>query len=556
MNQTANSNQQTYRAPPWRRGPSKTAASTSTEVLSTHPAPKRTLLARMTDALAVNAICCMSALAWMWSKEKMCWVHPDGWLEATFKNMLPGQEAKCSCQRAALNAARSRQVNWVTTSADWVLSGCTQRGIPGFCKASDNVRKCVELGFSLSKEKFAKLTADFPQFHVLSGTHAHDHPLAHARTKFASAVLVDSLPKHLSRVVDLFGNPQSNEWTRHRTEGTRIDTLVSLVTPKDYIRSVEKWGDLVNRDYVQSGQLRDYMNEPFIQDADGLLSIHTLYYLTKKEIATVLAGKRKMLYALVHRFKGLEGSLNEGEQTWKKKRVGDFYFVTQKNVVTGEAYSHPDIEWIFEQGSWAHSTGSEHGMGWTTQLICEDTFLVKFTACPASICEVDFHPVLGEKVLPFDTFEEDLVNGIVTVKLGNTRETYTDIDSLAFKEMRAVVSGKARTPEQLKDHLAGTKRAMKKKETLTSHSVGCTALASFFIDVDKDLRLISAMNMASEEQRHELSSALSGYVMFSQRDIVNRTLQMVATAASFAPGGSAVSNLVLKGRDVYAQPHK
>jgi len=158
--------------------------------------------------------------------------------------------------------------------------------------------------FRTFRKLFPRITPD----PGLAFTH-HDHPVAHTATLVGIRFMQQGL-KPNDRCLDIFGNPNGNEqfnnFQRRRlrrrgvTAVPHIDTLVKMHSAMDAVRAKTKWGperDDAGFPRYAYGGLDSIPPDHF----DVFMSVHTLYYMTMREIALLLSiNKNARLVALVN----------------------------------------------------------------------------------------------------------------------------------------------------------------------------------------------------------------------------------------------------------------
>jgi len=107
------------------------------------------------------------------------------------------------------------------------------------------------------------------------------------------------------------------------------------------------------------------------------ISIHTLYYLSDYQIASLLRPSGSRMIALVHRHSGIQGSLFNGECTYGKKGAT----VEQVNALTGERYVHRDLSWLWDSSTKVVYTDAG-GFVWTFHMVSKETWIIVLTATP------------------------------------------------------------------------------------------------------------------------------------------------------------------------------
>jgi len=420
--------------------------------------------------------------------------------------MSPGK-ARCSCEKNACRWAWTGNWNYKGMyQTEYVPAGVEEKGIgkvlPGF-----PAKKIYPLRYSLKPDEFELLARRFPEWQFI-GAHggSHDHPVAHTSTRLASERLMDSLPRGTVEnpkiYLDLNGNPSANEAYMARTPGIKIVTFVELITPKDYIRKNTKWGP----QFAPNGEARwvNWAVRDIPRDfadvgdtIDGIISIHTAYYYDPQEIINLLAwAPRANFHALMHKFDGHNGHLNNNEQSWVKKPRGAQMIITQTNVASGEAYEHPDNSWWFSHDSFACDFDA---MGWTTNLMCDETFRITATHCPAIQARMStscyqikpLMPVAPHSTARAQTQAQIAATQVVEVSLYGAVTKMPIVPDLVpfFGDMRRTVINRPRTAKQYQDHVSRCKVSAKSVMTSTKVSVDAQQLSdiarfSFFIDYE------------------------------------------------------------------------
>lgn len=258
------------------------------------------------------------------------------------RDMEPFKKASCTCERAACRQAWTWNEPGVLQT-EFVANGNYHKGVGELSK--DRIKKVMPLTYRLSDAQFKWLHEKFPDYHFVQvKSDGHDHPISHTITQIAAYEMMCSIRKGAA-VLDIHGNPSANSRLR-KSLGMDIQTVVAKVTAKDYIRSATKWR---SEDYIEGPYLRDMSTDvkfsPILKTKDVITSVHTSYYYSLDEINAVLAGAadQAIWVAIMHKFEGESGTLNNGELRW----VRDGGDIVQTNVATGEVYRHPDNrEWF------------------------------------------------------------------------------------------------------------------------------------------------------------------------------------------------------------------
>jgi len=259
--------------------------------------------------------------------------------------------------------------------------------------------------------------------------------------------------------------------------------------------------------------------------------------MQRNELVELLrrAKKGAVLHALVHRHKEWKGTINEGEQEYEKFVSGGVTFVKQTNALTGESYSHPDVEWLFQSDNWAEASQSAdgeihrstHGLAWTINKACADTYYIKMVSCPARACAVTLTG--GEAEESADAKAERLLftKQQVVQSIVGEPVSYTAVAPTTFQQMKLHSAGKARTADQFKDHLSAVKRAMRKNNE-DKHDATQTALASFMHNFDADCSATMRSFTASHNKVVEFKQVLAGQAPIGFYGALDKCLAVAA----------------------------
>jgi hypothetical protein len=365
----------------------------------------------------------------------------------------------------------------------------------------------------------------------------HDHPIAHLSTELGEMEMVDSLVRDNVQYVDLFGNGH-----RDAKYKRNCINMFALKTPKDYIRY----------------QTRGHRDVPFDMDKlvgpeavfgkiDHITCTHGMYYLSMEQIgALVNHSQRRRFHALVHRHSQTHGVLNAGEQEYWIDYNG---MVTQKNVTTGEYYTHPTLEPLFHQFSARTKAG---GVTWTVKSAGGDQFLFEFVGCPNSIC-TEFENV---QVLRSKSWEEFSYSNISVCKFlswtwmsAATTEGRVSIEDLdLFSKLRRYVAGKARTPRLKTETMNLARRLCNKMDIISIHGGGAhdipVASMNDYVEVafyvDQKTELDTALSFHREN--HRTMTVLNKYYETGvmPRDFTALTGAAVVSARTISEAASGV----------------
>uniref|UniRef100_A0AAU8HXR0 Methyltransferase n=1 Tax=Pleurotus pulmonarius virga-like virus 1 TaxID=3231516 RepID=A0AAU8HXR0_9VIRU len=374
--------------------------------------------------------------------------------------MKIGADARCDCERTSCKEAWAWNVPGVFET-DWVQPGSYHRGW-GKYEPTSAPRRVMPLNFNLSADQIKYLHEQHPGWlFVTTGTGFHDHPVAHATTQIATYNLFHSLPK--GTFLDLHGNPSGAERFNEERNGRKVKVMCNVESAKDVLRKKTKWGPAKVGDnirYIESA-LRDLVRDhtELVSSLDGFTSVHTLYYYNPSELPGILAAsKGKVLTAIMHRFVGESGVLNNGEQAWRRVRGEDgVCLIEQTNKLTGEKYTHPDNERWFTNHSWApyrgtdmagHDLNEENSLVWDCNMAGAGTYLLRI--CSATLREAN----LDASYVPEKEYVKPVKNSDAYVKKhckveltsfsGTTEVTIPPAYQPLFQEARLKMLGATR----------------------------------------------------------------------------------------------------------------
>jgi len=472
------------------------------------------------------------------------------------EQMRPYKDAICACERKACKAAWSMNAPGVFQN-QFVAPGAFQKGV-GEVAASHMLKRVMPVNFRLSTDEFKTLSKRFPDWYfqqVASG--GHDHPISHVTAQVASFEAVAKLSR--KRVLDVHGNPSANEATMlQRDDSPRFTTVVSLETPKDYLRQATKWGPEMRgaqrRYHVASG-LRDIANHPdrIAHDKDAFLSVHTGYYYPMKEIANMMAcSPGAPATFIMHRFEGQSGVINGGELSWVKDENG---YVTQTNVKTGERYWHPDNSHWFNTNSWTNksqleaatdNSGALNSLTWTVNMVCEGTFVITAVAITSKAAHLD---PLRLSIMPGD--DAVLRYGGVDIAVGDERHfvPIPGTHAKLFDELRSKMNFKLRDDKKFQAHVntceAKAKLYQKEEGLITSSKVlSNIQLASFWVDFETDCKANAQLGESAAWMVRDQKLALTGTSMARGNVFTTHVMRSVVAALSAKDKGSCFASIV------------
>jgi hypothetical protein len=405
------------------------------------------------------------------------------------------------------------------------------------------LRLMLPVPYALHRDKLKALKLDFPGvfFHCRDNSN-HDHPFSHAVTMIGTRFMQRKM-RSGTKILDVYGNPNAcdkfNSSQIHADSPKFMKAVVSRSCPADYIREVNKWGPFFDEnegvERYHRGDLMSLVRSGEIEKYDVLQMVHTLYYIPFEELAAALAapGKR-VAYALVHRHRGTKGSLNDGEQTFEKKWVGDVKLLRQLNVATGSVYVHPDLTdvlfaerkvWLPKQpmeysdsrGKRAESVSTD-GLTWECHIVNDDTWVVEFVSYrepDAGHGGVDYAAMWNDDSDVYDddflatpstspTSEVQLYDSHVVIPTVDGKFLSLDIPCKElFNHLRARCSGRERTPKLLEE-LISTANHLVQPSTLFGDKVGMrcppdkiydVAMAAWAIDVLKEANIVDQISL-------------------------------------------------------------
>jgi hypothetical protein len=250
-----------------------------------------------------------------------------------------------------------------------------------------------ELDYGLTEDQFQKLSKRFPGVaFVQTGMGAHDHPIAHTSYRVVWENVFKKL-KPGDKVCDISGNPDYNERFNRNQKGRNapivVDTFCKVQSTKDSIRAKTRWGPQVKdgatrwEELTLNDMYRNDENRRRFAGYNVFLMNHVIYYYTFEEVNKLLQlNPDSVLYATIHKLDGQKGTINCGEQEFEKDFVTGK--VVQKNVETGETYSHRDPAPWFSKFAYADVNGA---MAWTVNKGCDDTFILTVTSTTPNLVE-------------------------------------------------------------------------------------------------------------------------------------------------------------------------
>jgi hypothetical protein len=216
-------------------------------------------------------------------------------------------------------------------------------------------------------ESNARLFAErFPGylFNVIDGaTDKHPHPISATERKITEMMVYQKLEELIGKkkqIIDIGGSA-----IRNQTRGNVWSTCPELLTGdvirnlKNKSRGVRKWCVHKVQDCV------------CVSDVCGYMAIHSLYYLSQKEILD-LVSTGKPLVASMHLFDHMKGSFSNGEAQYE---VTDEDNVIMQVNGNHHGYAHPLCSWIYGD----YYRCDDKAMIWTRE-VYNDTSIITFVS--------------------------------------------------------------------------------------------------------------------------------------------------------------------------------
>jgi len=375
----------------------------------------------------------------------------------------------------------------------------------------------------------------------------HDHPISHLANELNEIEMVEPLVNSGELWIDLFGNGG-----RDRKYKRKCINMYTLATPKDYIR------------YQNIGTTDVPFDMDKLCDVKGVYGkinhvtiTQALYYLSMEQIGRIVnvhSGRR--LHALIHRHSKTRGELNAGEQEYCIDGNG---VVTQRNVATGEPYSHPTLEPLFHQFSARTSHG---GVAWTIRAAGGDSFIIDFVGCPNTVC-TDFVNVQKMKEQSWEEYE---YNNISVQKFlhwtwmsATTSEGRVLIEDLElFSTLRRYVAGKQRTPRLKTETMNYARRLCNKNDIISIHGGGCSDIpvasmsnyveVAFYVDMKSELDVA----LSFHKDNSKMMVALNKYYSDGQlpRDFTAITGAAIVSARTISDAANSVLDSITRAQEV------
>lgn len=459
------------------------------------------------------------------------------------RDMVPFAKAACTCERAACRQAWTWNEPGVFQT-EFVANGNYHKGVGEVSK--DRIKKVMPLNYRLSDAQFKLLHDRFPDYHFVQvKSDGHDHPISHTITQIAAYEMMCSIRKNAA-VLDIHGNPSSNARLR-KSLGMDIQTVVAKVSAKDYIRSATKWR---GEDYIEGPYIRDMTTDPKFKDIlktkDVLTSVHTSYYYSHDEINSVLGGAadQAIWVAIMHKFEGDSGTLNNGELRW----VRDGSEIVQTNVATGEVYRHPDNrEWFVRDSHCpfdlvkaledadskekiASLQNSMQSLAWTKTEVTPGTYRFLAVRVPNSVAWMDLR---GDYTKP--VWEPK----VVKTSVGGATQEFVLRPELAsfYGECVKLAVYKNRSEKQFQLHVGAVKSKAKNivggdgsKVDATAEELAAIIIASFWGNVAAEVTTDATFKACAQWYVRTQVAAAEGRHILKADNFVKVALSIVGKA--------------------------
>jgi len=429
----------------------------------------------------------------------------------------------------------------------------------------------IRVPYALTKAVIGRLSSAWPgMFFASSGPNNHDHPVAHTNTMVSTRIMQRMFAAG-SRILDIFGSPNSNEAFNSSQSKARnpkhATTLVNKNCPADFIREVNKWGPRTtvkgNVRYVEGGLL-DFDDE-FYTQFDQLQMVHTLYYVEEEWLCRALHvdGGPKRALALVHRHEGTHGFLNGGEQEYWVR--GDA--VKQKNVSSGSVYYHRNITpfWFSERKEWYsdHAEMKGKGLAWEVHYMCPGSWVIEIVPIEAAKIDPDAQTTDWEqRFRSADSFEGvnvepspprktmlPLPDGKVVELVAENQTLLNALDRRAVGKPRTGPLGKKLFDDlvQTATHLVHPGALFPDKEPLdvAPHQIIDHVISAFVNGVDRELTMADAVSVLRPILFEHAVAVKSGFRSYDRMDealdILRSVLPVVRTVLPETYGKTVAS---------------
>lgn len=297
--------------------------------------------------------------------------------------------------------------------------------------------------------------------------------------------------------------------TQHKGR-TFVHGLCPLLTPSDVYRN-SKYKELVPD--------ASFCNHTMEQVSDGVctcvdhavaaIAVHSAYYLNPVDIVRFLKLKGITLFAVVHRFKELEGSIHE--------MVYNKYGIEVVAKIAGESYQHSSLDWLDAPGS---ALNTEAGtLGWHLETRIGMTWVYAFYYSPVAAPEITlqfenavtdlqaFGSInLGKLNTQHATHIASLVNfdldlPMTAISIGGYLEVVMEsktkviIPKPCFHELLFTISMTPRTADNFTTHISKAKRMLldyKMSPEMRSKIIGPLTVLTFFWNAKEEEAILQA----------------------------------------------------------------
>jgi hypothetical protein len=210
--------------------------------------------------------------------------------------------------------------------------------------------KKTEVSSKMERERSIKVLAHFNKkqleyvqktyfdYEVITGNDHHNHPIAALERKIVERKIISKLRSVESDgwIHDIGGSAVRN---RNRM---KVHSTCPVLTPEDEVRDLS----FIGMPNYCKHKIQDCNCLP-IDEISGYMSIHSLYYLTPKDVHHLLwRGRARVMMAAVHMFESTAGSFCNGEIV--------YHLDSNMNIVcnaagTLSAYKHDSMQWLRDE---------------------------------------------------------------------------------------------------------------------------------------------------------------------------------------------------------------
>jgi hypothetical protein len=230
---------------------------------------------------------------------------------------------------------------------------------------------------SVSTTQLAKIQETFPDWNFEFGNERfHDHPLGATERAVCESIAIEQIGRQFGDVsiTDIGGNAN-----RHaRSNRLHIHSCNPILSSNDVLRRTRYE---TNANYCDESSL----DCKFVPDV--YLSVHSLYYLSQKDLLELVYRSRKQrLFAVVHRFDKLYGTYHDNgefvESAYETFVENNQVLIKMKVNGNPTSYTHPTLSWL----DTAMYRYRDRAVCWTGRPF-GDSWIYEFAAVPAKHVE-------------------------------------------------------------------------------------------------------------------------------------------------------------------------